>query len=112
MAAFTMPDPGQMTARLTLQQPVDISDGQGGVERSWQDVASLWARIEPQTVLRDEQGGAEIATFTHTITLRHRGDLLRGWRLIKGSRIFTIRAWRDPDESRRFLVVDCAEELA
>lgn len=112
MVAFTMPDPGQMTARLTLQQPMDTSDGQGGVERSWQDVASLWARIEPQTILRDEQGEAEIATVTHAITLRHRADLLRGWRLIKGARIFTIRAWRDPDESRRFLLVDCAEELA
>ncbi|MBB4954488.1 SPP1 family predicted phage head-tail adaptor [Agrobacterium vitis] len=112
MAAFTMPDPGKMCARLTLQQPMDTFDGQGGVARNWQDVATLWAQVEPQSVSREEQGEAEIATVTHAITLRHRVDLARGWRLAKGSRIFTIRAWRDPDESQRFLVLDCAEELA
>jgi SPP1 family predicted phage head-tail adaptor len=112
MAAFTMPDPGQMRARLTLQQPVDVGDGQGGVVRSWQDVANVWAKVEPQSVSRDEQGVAEIATVSHVIIIRYRQDLARGWRLTKGNRIFTLQTWRDPDESQRFLLLECAEELA
>lgn len=112
MAAFTMPDPGKLRARLILQKPLEGSDGQGGVERSWQNVATLWAHVEPQTIRRDEQGPAEIATVTHTITIRYRPDLARGWRLAKGTRIFTLQSWRDPDESQRFLLLDCAEELA
>lgn len=33
MARVTL-DPGQLTARLMLQQANDVSDGQGGVTRS------------------------------------------------------------------------------
>lgn len=112
MAAFTMPDPGQMRVKLSLQQPVEDSDGQGGVVRSWQEVAKVWAKMEPQSVNRHEQGEAEIATVTFDITIRHRADLVRGWRLIRGGRIFALRAWRDPDESQRFLLLECVEELA
>jgi len=111
MAAFTMPDPGRMTARLTLEQPQDISDGQGGTVRSWQAVASLWALIEPQSVTRDERGGAEVATVNHSVTIRFRSDIRRGDRLVKGGRTLFVRALRDPDESRRFLLLDCEEEV-
>lgn len=112
MAAFTMPDPGKLRARLILQKPLELGDGQGGVARRFQDVASVWAHVEPQTTRRDEQGAADIATVTHTITIRHRPDLARGWRLAKGMRIFTLQSWRDPDESQRFLLLECTEELA
>ena len=112
MAAFTMPDPGQMRARLRLQKPVDVSDGQGGVARSWQDVAKVWAKVEPQSVSRKDQGVAEISTVTHAITIGYRADLARGWRLLSGTRIFTLQGWRDPDESGRFLLLDCTEDLA
>lgn len=111
MAAFIMPDPGRMTARLSLEQPEDLSDGQGGTIRTWQSIASLWALIEPQSVSRDERGGADVATINQTVTIRFRSDIRRGDRLVKGARTLFVRALRDPDESRRFLLLDCEEEV-
>ncbi|WP_234894392.1 phage head closure protein [Agrobacterium vitis] len=111
MGAFTMPDPGRMTARLTLEQPVNEPDGQGGVSQGWQAIAMLWALIEPQSFTREERGEAEIATIDQTVTIRFRTDVARGHRLVKGTRILAVRALRDPDESKRFLLLDCEEEV-
>jgi SPP1 family predicted phage head-tail adaptor len=103
-------DPGQMTARLDLEAPVETADGQGGAALSFVEVASLWARIEPVSEIREERAGAEIFTLTHRIWLRFRTDLRAGMRLRKASRLFVIGAWRDPDETGRYLVCLCEED--
>jgi SPP1 family predicted phage head-tail adaptor len=103
-------DPGQMTARLDLEAPAETSDGQGGATVAFASVASLWARIEPVSEIREEQAGGDIFTLTHRIWLRFRRDIQSGMRLRKGERIFTIGAWRDPDERGNYLVCLCEEE--
>lgn len=103
-------DPGQMTARLELEAPVETPDGQGGATLAYEAVASLWARIELVAETREERAGADVFTLTHRIWLRFRSDVRAGMRLRKGGRIFAIGAWRDPDETGRYLVCLCEEE--
>jgi SPP1 family predicted phage head-tail adaptor len=103
-------DAGQMTARLELEAPEALPDGQGGATVSFVSVASLWARLEPVSEIREEQAGAEVFTLTHRIWLRFRDDIRAGMRLRKGARLFTIGAWRDPDERGNYLVCLCEEE--
>jgi len=103
-------DPGAFTARLVLERPVETPDGQGGVFRSFEAQATLWARIEPVSASARETAGAERATVTHRIRLRRRDDILGGMRFRKGARLFTIRACRDPDETGRYTLCDCEEE--
>ncbi|MBB3963730.1 phage head closure protein [Rhizobium metallidurans] len=103
-------DPGQMTARLALEAPVETPDGQGGATVAFAEIASFWARIEPVGELREEQAGADVFTLTHRVWLRFRDDLKAGMRLRKGARAFSIRAWRDPDERGNYLVCLCEEE--
>jgi SPP1 family predicted phage head-tail adaptor len=103
-------DAGQLTARLELEAPVAVSDGQGGAVLGYETRASLWARIEPVTQVLAEQAGAEMFSVTHRVWLRFRADLAAGMRLRKGARMFAIRAWSDPDETQRFLVCRCEEE--
>lgn len=105
-------DTGQLTARLELEMPVSVSDGQGGAIVTYETRASLWARIEPVTQVVAEQAGAEVFLVTHRVWLRFRSDIEAGMRLRKGARIFAIRAWSDPDETRRFQVCRCEEECA
>ncbi|NLS02860.1 phage head closure protein [Rhizobium sp. P32RR-XVIII] len=102
-------DPGQMTARLELERPVATPDGQGGAAVSYEAVAALWARVEPLGEVREERAGADVFTLTHRIWLPFRSDLQAGMRLRKGSRIFAIGAWRDPDETARYIVCLCEE---
>lgn len=102
-------DPGRLNARLSLEAPEDIPDGQGGVSEGWTPVASLWGRIEPLRAGPDEIAGAAIAVITHRVTIRHRADVRHAMRFVHRGRSLVIRAVRDPDETCRYLVCDCEE---
>jgi SPP1 family predicted phage head-tail adaptor len=49
---------------------------------------------------------------THRIRIRFRADIEGGLRIVYRGRVLRIAAWRDPDDQRRFLVLDAAEERA
>ena len=102
-------DPGALAARLVLERPEETPDGQGGVERSFAALATVWGRIEPVSARAAEVAGTLPVTVTHRIWLRHRADLAGGMRFRKGARIFTVLAFRDPDETGRYIVCGCEE---
>ena len=102
-------DPGQMTARLELEAPEEAPHGQGGATVTFTSVATVWARIEPLSEVREERAGADGFTLTHRIWLRFRSDIRAGMRLRKGDRLFAIGTWRDPDETGRYLCCLCEE---
>lgn len=108
MVAATL-DPGQFSARLDLEMRSDTSDGQGGVVSNYAVIRSVWARIEPVAVTLDEVADAEGFTVTHRIWIRFCDDINVGMRFRKGGRVFMIRAFNDPDETRRYLVCRCTE---
>jgi SPP1 family predicted phage head-tail adaptor len=103
-------DPGQMTARLALETPRDVPDGQGGATTTWQEIAALWARIEPVSTVQAELASGEAGTITHRIWIRHRGDVQAGDRFRKGNRVMMIKLVHDPDETGRYLVCRCEED--
>ena len=109
MARDRIFDPGAFSARLVLEQPVETPDGQGGVERSFAALATLWAHIQPVVARADEAAGSTPVTVTHRIWLRCRDDLSGAMRFRKGTRLFAIRAFRDPDETGRYTLCDCEE---
>ncbi|MGE6743522.1 phage head closure protein [Allorhizobium pseudoryzae] len=103
-------DVGAMTARLVREVPVDTPDGQGGAVRGWVEAGKLWARIEPVSQRAETMAaGAERVTVTHRIWISAFAVPAAGERLVKGARLFAIKAVRDPDETGRFLVCDCEE---
>lgn len=103
-------DPGQLSARLDLEMHADTGDGQGGIVPGFAPLTSLWARIEHVSVSEEERADAEVFTVTHRIWIRYRQDIAAGMRFRKGTRVFMVRAFHDPDETRRYLVCRCAEE--
>ncbi|WP_426123454.1 phage head closure protein [Pararhizobium sp. PWRC1-1] len=109
MGAVTF-DPGQLSARLDLEMRSDAGDGQGGIVPGFALVTSLWARIEPVAVTEEEWADAEVFIVTHRIWIRFREDIAAGMRFRKGTRVFAVRAFHDPDETRRYLVCRCTED--
>lgn len=105
-------DPGQRTARLTREVPVEVADGQGGASLSWSSAGAVWARIEPVSHATSEVAGATRVVLTHRIWIPWQTGVAAGQRLRQGTRIFAIQAVRDPDESARYLVCDCEEEAS
>ncbi len=106
-------DPGAMTARMALERPVAAGDGQGGAVMTFEPVRELWARLEPLAAPVEERAGAEVFVVTHRIWINFRADMEAdmeaGMRFRRGIRRFVVKAWRDPDETGRYLVCDCEE---
>lgn len=102
-------DPGRLSARLDLETPPETDDGQGGVTGGWTPVASVWARIEPLRAAPREEASAGTAPITQRVTIRYRDDVRHAMRFVHRGRELLIRAVRDSDESRRYLVCDCEE---
>ncbi|MEQ8480017.1 MAG: phage head closure protein [Hoeflea sp.] len=102
-------DPGRLSTRLRLESPADEGDGQGGVDGGWTVIADLWGRVEPLRAVPREEAGAAIAPVIHRVTIRHRQDVCQDMRFVFRGRSLLVRAVRDPDESRRYLICDCEE---
>lgn len=103
-------DPGMMSARLDLEMRNDVSDGQGGIVPGFVSVTSVWARIEPVFLKQEERAGEEVFSVTHRLWIRFREDLAVGMRFRKGDRIFVLKGFHDPDETRRYIVCACLED--
>lgn len=106
---MSAPQAGRLRRRLTLEAPIDVADEIGGVTRGWSAISTVWAEIEsPRGATRLAADRLEQAIAVR-VTLRWREGVTIGMRLRFGARIFDIRSVRDPDESRRALVLDCEE---
>ena len=81
-------DAGRLTARLVLERPEAVEDVQGGAETGFVELSRVWALIEPRSFAEDEKGPGLVATVTHHVTVRARGDLAVGQRFRKGGQVF------------------------
>ena len=97
-------DPGLLRRRASLQVADLVSNGSGGMTATWREVAELSVR----TAERFDQGQA---TVTHRVICRARSDVDRGSRFVLGSRRLAILSVHDPDDSGRYLVCRCREEV-
>lgn len=100
---------GEMRQRITLQLPLLEADGAGGANVSWEDEATVWAKVE--TLSGDERvTGGRLAPRTRLrLTIRHREGLNAAMRVLWKTRALDIRAIRDPDGRKHLLILDCEE---
>jgi len=68
-----MIDPGALNHRVTLETPVEIPDGAGGVTRGYATVATLWAAVTPVSARGDVEAASLAANVTHRVLVRFRG---------------------------------------
>jgi SPP1 family predicted phage head-tail adaptor len=101
---------GELRLRLTLEAPVELDDGEGGVARTWDEVADIWAAIQPLAMDEKTITDRETPLLKYRITLRHRDDISEINRFRLGNRILIVRAVRDPDERGEFLECLAEEE--
>lgn len=99
-----------MRARLVLEQPVQTADGAGGFIRTWQEVASLWAHIQPLNGSEQMDDGQLASAVRLRVRIRYRGDVAASMRLRHCTRFYNIRAVMHEDN--RQLVLLCEEGTA
>ena len=105
-----MSNPGSLNRRLTLEAPVESADGAGGVTRSFDAVATLWAEVTPVAAARAIEADRAGARIIHRIGIRFSDDITTRHRFRDGERVFRIVSLRDRDGRKRFLVIE-AEEI-
>lgn len=97
-------EPGQLRHELALEASATVADGMGGHAEGWNEVATVFASIEPVAATSAFGAGQTLETTTHRITMRARDGVASGMRLRRGSRVFEIVTVHDPDETGRYLV--------
>ncbi len=97
-------DPGALRTELSLQAATATQDGLGGHALTWNEVTTLFGRIEPLAQTSRFGAGQTLEESTHRITLRFRGNVASGMRLVREARVFDILTVHDPDETGRYLM--------
>jgi SPP1 family predicted phage head-tail adaptor len=103
-------DPGWIAHRVAIERPIRSTDGAGGAEIAFETLATVWAAIEPISAREDGGSGRLATAVSHRVTIRWRADVTGAMRLRHRGRTLRIASLRDPDESRRFLVIEAEEE--
>lgn len=106
-----MIDPGSLNRRLTLEAPVETGDGAGGVTRTYEAAATLWAQVAPLSAREEIDAVRQGATLTHRIAIRYSADITTRHRFRDGARIYRILSLRDRDGSKRFLDISAEERI-
>lgn len=103
-------DPGRLRSELVLQEAAISDDGAGGHAETWQEVGTVFARVEPISAQNVFGAGQAHETVTHRVTLRFRGDVRSGMRFLKNGRALEIVNVHDADETGRYLVCRVREK--
>lgn len=66
---------GELDQRVTLRREVNTPDGQGGNVHSWQDIATVWAKVRPMSGREREHADRLNAAANYVILIRTRTDV-------------------------------------
>lgn len=103
---------GRLRHRLTIEAPVETSDGGGGRSTGWSTVATVWGHVSALSGNERLRAMQLESRVSHRIVIRHRAEVTARHRIRFGARLFNIRAVIDRDQTRRFLEVLAEEGVA
>jgi len=85
---------GELNKRLVIEQPVASPDGAGGSDISWNEFASIWAKLRPRHGREKLRAEAIASNTSHIITIRYLDGLRPQMRFVDNSgaedRVFEI----------------------
>ena len=85
---------GRMDQRITLQRQSEVSDGGGGMVRTWVDVlenASVWAAVKAKAGREGLDSGRVNAIYVVVFTIYNRADLSEKDRIVWNGESYNIR---------------------
>lgn len=98
---------GKLDKRITLQYQTRVSDGAGGYTTTDTTVGPIWAEFVRPRVNTMQETGAVVSEMVREIRIRHRTDIKKGWKVLHGSRTFTVE--HAFDEGRDSTIIICRE---
>ena len=102
-------NPGELKHRITFQKLNNTQNDYGEPIESWQDIATVWASINP--VVGREYFAAETVNseVSHKIKIRYRFGITPDMRVNFKGRIFSIKSVINYNERNTELQLMCKE---
>ena len=104
---------GKLRDRVSFLRESNAADGQGGNSESWvpSAVGTVWGDFteltgEEKYFAEGKRGGASAR-----IIVRRRTDITKQLRCVVDSTTYSIQSVRDPDGTRTWLELECAEAV-
>lgn len=106
---------GKLRHRVVIQQAVETQDSNtGAINVVWQDVATVWAAIEPLSAREFIAAQAEDSSITTRITIRYRRDISAKMRLHHRAKnvFYDIHGiLSDKNSGLEYITLPCSEGL-
>jgi len=100
---------GKLRHRITIQDKVTVPDGYGGMTSTWQDVATVWASVEPLKGKELYEAHQMKAELTHRVRIRYVEGIKPQMRIVFRGRELAIEAIIDAEERHQSLELLCSE---
>jgi SPP1 family predicted phage head-tail adaptor len=99
---------GNLRDRVTIRELVETLDDYGQPIQTWQEVATVWARVEP--LKGDERFAAQqiIATAAYRVHIRYRDDVTVLHSIRWNDIDLDITSISNADERKRYLALECS----
>lgn len=107
---------GTLRHALTLQAPVATQDSTGGMVGGWTTLGTIYGEIQPLSVAERLASQAISPDMTHQITTRYVSQfadpvVTATYRLLYGSRIFSVIGAENDEERDRLITLRVSEGL-
>jgi SPP1 family predicted phage head-tail adaptor len=99
-----MTNPARFSRRLSLEAPVETADGAGGVTRTFEAVALVWAEVTPLSAGQDISAAALGAKVTCRITIRAGRAITNRHRFVDGETVYRVIGARESEDRRLTLI--------
>ena len=100
---------GDLRHRVELHSFTSVADGMGGTTDSWTLVDKVRAAIWPVSAKEQMRADAPTMTITHRVRIRYYADLTPAWRIMFGTRYFSIVSLININEKNEVLDLLCKE---
>jgi SPP1 family predicted phage head-tail adaptor len=102
-------DAGILDRRVTLLKPIYNAPEDEVV--NWEEVAEVWAGVDPNSGQEVDEAGRMVATLAVPIVIRYRTDIDARWRIRDGDAEYEVKAKVDVLRRHVHLQLTCQEVL-
>ena len=102
-------DIGKLNRRVTIKEFVNLKDEYGGESGSWQNVKTVWTKIEESLSGEVYENDQQKAVVSIKIVLRYLSWLTEKHRLSNGNHLYEINSIVNVNNGNYMNIVDCKE---
>ncbi len=102
---------GQLDRRITLQRPVPTRDSYGAELVAWQDLATVWAKVEPMGGDEGFRADQPTARQVTRFTIRYRAGVAPAMRVLYGGETYDIDDVSEPERRVSLVLLAHAHEV-